>query len=444
MRAEYPPGLTNAYSFAVFNALSYQMILGSPMILYAKTLGASATVLGIIAGMMPLLVIFQIPAARHVAGIGYKRFVFAGWGTRVTFIFVMALVPLSGVFLGTGTQLSLMLMLLFGFNLSRGISSCAWLPWITSLVPEALRGQYLAREAACVNVASAAVFGFAALCLGSHPHPWQFAVIFVFSAAMGAVSLVFLRRMPEGESIEQTKVSAAAVPWREILNFPPFRKILWMNFTWSVGYGGLTAFVVAFLKMEGGMSEKGVLLVTAMSFLGGLGSLWLLGRRLDHWGSKPALQFSALLWVLIVVGWALVAGGALKPGWWLLVGLQVAMGLALSMYNMSNTRLAMMTIPFMGRNHFFVLFSVVSNLTQGIAPVLWGMMIDALGSVRMSGLGMEWNRFSIFFGAVAAVLLVATLLCLRLEEPQARQLDEMMKDLLMSPVRLGRRIMGLE
>ena len=29
------------------------------MVLYAKTLGASATVLGIITGMMPLLVIFQ-------------------------------------------------------------------------------------------------------------------------------------------------------------------------------------------------------------------------------------------------------------------------------------------------------------------------------------------------------------------------------------------------
>jgi hypothetical protein len=36
------------------------------MVLYAKTLRASATVLGIIAGMMPLLVIFQIPAANYI------------------------------------------------------------------------------------------------------------------------------------------------------------------------------------------------------------------------------------------------------------------------------------------------------------------------------------------------------------------------------------------
>src|SRR5436305_8455392 len=97
--ASFPPGLANAFIFATFNALSFQIVLSSPMVLYAKTLEASATVLGIIAGMMPLLVIFQIPAASYVHRIGYKRFVYGGWGTRVLFIFGMALVPLAGVFL---------------------------------------------------------------------------------------------------------------------------------------------------------------------------------------------------------------------------------------------------------------------------------------------------------------------------------------------------------
>src|SRR5512140_4032393 len=84
-RATFPPGLHHAYLFSTFNAFSYQIVLNSPMVLYAKTLGASATALGIIAGMMPLLVIFQIPAANHIPRLGYRRFVLAGWGTRVLF-----------------------------------------------------------------------------------------------------------------------------------------------------------------------------------------------------------------------------------------------------------------------------------------------------------------------------------------------------------------------
>src|SRR5512137_1096561 len=196
-RPSFPPGLHHAYLFSTFNAFSYQVVLNSPMVLYAKTLGASATVLGIIAGMMPLLVIFQIPAANYIPRLGFKRFVYAGWGTRVMFIFAMALVPLTGLFLKVESRLALMLMLLFCFNLSRGISSCAWLPWITALVPAPLRGKYLARDAAVQNCASLITFLIAGACLSGQTHSWQFAALFAFSAVMGAISLTFLNRIPD-------------------------------------------------------------------------------------------------------------------------------------------------------------------------------------------------------------------------------------------------------
>src|SRR5512136_3060504 len=105
----FPPGLHNVYLFATFNAFSFQIVLNSPMVLYGKSLGASATVLGIIAGMMPLLVVFQIPAANYIPRLGFKRFVYAGWGIRVAFIFAMALVPLTGFFLKPESRLALML-----------------------------------------------------------------------------------------------------------------------------------------------------------------------------------------------------------------------------------------------------------------------------------------------------------------------------------------------
>src|ERR1043166_7626206 len=104
---KFPAGMRNVFIFIVFNALSFQIILSSPMELYAKGLGASATVLGIISGMMPLLVIFQVPAAKHLGRIGYKRCIFAGWGTRTLFVGGIALVPLTGRFLDATTRLAL-------------------------------------------------------------------------------------------------------------------------------------------------------------------------------------------------------------------------------------------------------------------------------------------------------------------------------------------------
>ena len=268
-RLSFPPGLHNAYLFSVFNACSFQIVLSSPMVLYAKTLGASATVLGIIAGMMPLLVIFQIPAASYIPRLGFKRFVYAGWGTRVMFIFAMALVPVTGIFLKGESRLALMLMLLFCFNLSRGISSCAWLPWITALVPSALRGKYLARDAAVQNLASFITFLIAAGCLAGSPRSWQFAVLFAFSAIMGAISLTFLKRIPDAEMSEEVRTSKSGVPWLEMIRFAPFQRLLRTLVGYSIAYGGITAFTVAFLKSEAGMSEGMILLVNSVAYLGG-------------------------------------------------------------------------------------------------------------------------------------------------------------------------------
>ena len=432
----FPPGLNNAFLFATFNALSFPLVVGSPMVLYAKTLGASATVLGLIAGMMPLLVIFQIPAAAHVDRIGYKRFVYAGWGTRVLFIGGMALVPLAGRFLDAPNQLVLLLVLLFAFNLSRGISSCAWLPWITSLVPPGVRGRYLSLDAACVNLASFVVIMIAALLLGHEPHPWQFALLFAVSAAMGAASLVFLKRIPDVAPPEQVKGSIEPVPWREIARFPPFRKLLRFNMAWAVVYGGLSAFTVAWLKGEAHMTEGEVLSMTSVAFIGGLSSLWLLGSRMDRLGSKPVLATSMLIWLVILAGWVALAGGLLTPTRPVVMTLMFFMGLLASLVGMANVRLAMAIIPVLGRNHFFALFSVVGSLTLGLTPVLWGLLLDAFKGVHLRWHGLDVNGFTLFFAAVAVVCVVALFISRRLDEPQAASVETLLREMLIeSPLR---------
>jgi MFS family permease len=432
----FPPGLHNAFLFSAFNALSYQIVLGGPMILYAKSLGASATILGIIAGMMPLLVIFQIPAASHINRIGYRRFVLAGWSTRVAFIFAMALVPLSAAFLDPRNLLALLLALLFCFNLSRGISSCAWLPWITVLVPGALRGKYLARDAAVQNVASFVTFLLAGAVLAGHPQSWQFAVLFAFSAVMGAISLTFLKRIPDVPTPDEAPVSAARVPWLAMARYAPFRKLLRTVVAWSVAYGGITAFTVAYLKAETGMAEGKILLVSSTAFLGGWSSLWFLGSRLDRLGSKPVLTFSSAAWMAVLGGWISLAGGVFAAQIVSVLVLQFLMGLLAALVQMANTRLAMAVIPVMGRNHFFAMYSVVGNVTLGLAPIGWGLLIDLVGDHAPRWLGVTWNRYTVFYAAAAVVFGVTLALARRLEEPEAASMEDLLREILVqSPQR---------
>ena len=434
--AAFPAGLNNAFFFAAFNALSFQLILASPMILYAKSLAASATVLGIIAGMMPLLVIFQIPAASHINRVGYRKFVLAGWSARVGFIFLIALVPLTSGFLNPANRLALLLVLLFCFNLSRGISSCAWLPWITVLVPAELRGRYLIRDAAVQNLASLATFLIAAALLSGESRPWQFAALFAFSAAMGAVSLLFLKRIPDVPTPAETRNSDAPVPWLEMSRYAPFRKLLRTVIAWSIAYGGITAFTVAFLKAHSGLSEGNILLLSSAVFLGGVASLWLLGPRFDRVGSKPVLAAACIGWLGVLTGWVLLAGGVCEVTFVTVLVLQFFMGLLAALANLANYRLVMAIVPAMGRNHVFALFSVLSNVTLGLAPIAWGLLIDAVGDHALRWLGLEWNRFTVFFAAAAAAFAVTFGVARKLEEPKAASLEALLREILIqSPQR---------
>jgi MFS family permease len=408
----------------------------SPMFLYVKSLGASATVLGIVAGMMPLLVISQIPAANHINRVGYKRFVYAGWGTRVFFIAGIALVPLTSSFLDANNRLALTIALLFCFNLSRGISSCAWLPWITELVPPDLRGRYLVRDVATMSFGCFLTFLVAAALLGGETRQWQFTVLFAFSAVAGGTSLIFLKRIPDAPIPEPVKVSKTRVPWIEMLRYPPFKKLLGAVVAWSVAYGGMTAFTVAYLRTEAGMSEGRILLVTSVAFLGGLSSLGFLGHRLDRLGSKPVLTFSFAAWLMVLVGWVALSGKVIEIRLVALLVLQFLMGLLAALVNMANHRLAMAIIPKMGRNHFFALYSVMANVTLGLAPIAWGLLIDAIGTREALWLGVSWNRYTVFFAAASLAFMCSLIMARLLDEPEAASMEDLLREILIqSPQR---------
>lgn len=422
--------MRNAYWFATFNALSYPIILGGPMVLYAKQLGASATVLGILAGMMPLLVIFQIPAARHVSRVGYRKFVLAGWSTRVLFIFLIALVPLTAGFLSPASRIAVLLFLLFGFNLSRGISSAAWLPWITALVPAPVRGRYLARDSACVNAASAVTLLFSGAVLGVNPGAWQFAATFLFSAVTGVVSLRFLKVIPDAEVAERGTTGTEPVPWGAFLGHRPFRKLLDAGVAWSLAYGGLTTFVVAYLKSAVGLGENWILYATAVFYFGGIGGLLVFGAHLDRHGSKPIIVVCIAGWLGVLAVWVFLAGGWLEVTPVRVFGLQLLMGLGYAALSMALTRLAMAVVPTQGREHFFALYSVTTNLSLGISPVVWGLVIDAIGERRLPVLGFEANRYSVFFALVFLTFLGTWMLVRRLDESEAGRVDTLLRDLL--------------
>ena len=110
--------------------------------------------------------------------------------------------------------------------------------------------------------------------------------------------------------------------------------------------------------------------------------------------------------------------------------LQFLMGLLAALIQMANTRLAMAVIPVMGRNHFFAIYSTVGNVTLGLAPIGWGLLIDAVGARSPVWLELAWNRYTVFFAAAALAFTVTLALARRLHEPEAASMEDLLREVL--------------
>jgi MFS family permease len=414
----YPPGALNVNGFSFFNAVSFQIVLGAPVILFAKSLGASSFVLGTIAALTPLLNILQLLAARFLHRVGYKRFLLSGWGARTFFTFCIAVLPLLPG-LSIPTRLGLLIAALFCFNLLRGFSAGAWLPWLTALVPAPVRGRFLSRDNAFMHLGCLAALLLSAWVMTGSVEADEYAAVFGIGLLSALVSLWFVHRIPEVESAEDRKQSGVAVPWGAMLRFPPFAKLLWFTTIYMTVVGSLGVFTVEYLVVRGKFAESTILLLSAWSFVGALAGLAITAPRLDATGSKPWLRHGLVIMALVILGWFFLASGLL-PGWPALVaGLNFFGGLAGAIFGVANTRIMMGSVPAMGRNHFFALFTVVSGLGLGGAPMVWGAMLDTLGTLDVVLGVMTVNRYSVYFAALVVLAWLALRLIPGLHEGAA-------------------------
>lgn len=427
-----PVGLHNAYIFQVFNTISFSIVLGVPMMLFFKQLGASATILGIVAALPPLMNLLQIPAARFVESIGYRKFVLRGWSARSYLIFGMAIAAfLPTRVLDTATRISLMLLLLFTYNTSRGISVCGFLPWMTKLVPEEIRGHYLSRDQMSGALASVGALLMNAYFLREGSSLLAFGGVFLFSFVAAMASLYFLRKIPD-VPVEPTPYSQGKVPWREMLFYPPFLKFMVFNVIANSAFAAAGVFWIPMFRDLFHFSSSKTLLLAGLSVFVSACSLFAFGKIIDRVGSRPVIALGLVFFALHFIGWACTASTVLPLNYYTLIIIQISAGLCGSLFNLGNTRMLMSIVPTMGRSHFFALFSVIVSLVLAIMPVLWGIVLDSLSNWHAVMWGWEWNKYSFLYIILALTMLAAQYYLHRLDEPRAMPTDEFMRELLIN------------
>lgn len=435
-----PPGAWNAWVFQVFNSISFTMVLGAPMLLYFKRLDASATILGMVVALSPLLNTLQIPAARYVERVGYKRFVLAGWTARCFCILAMAGVAMLPGWIDAMTRMGLMLLLLLGYNALRGISVCGFLPWITQLVPEQVRGRFVSLEQVAGQGAVVVTMLGVAWYLEADGSTAPFAPLFLLSFVCGLISLRFLRRIPDVPVPEASR-SAEPVPWKSIMGFQPFRDLVRQNVVILIAYAGGAVLILPMCRDKFGMSDPDFLLMNVASGIFYVGACLGLGKVVDWTGSRPMLATMCGMHTLHFLGWTLVAAGVLPFSWPVILWQAFTWSLGFAMFVIANTRLAMAIVPTLGRSHFFAVFSVAHSLAGGLFPIFWGLSLDVLSGFSVAWGGVELNRFSFLYLGASVMLVVGWVALRPVSEAKAMTTEHFLRELFVeTPMRALTRI----
>jgi len=423
------PAKRHLYLFQSFNALSYWIILGTPIVLLTLWLGGGSRAVGIVSSVMPFLAILQIPSTRYITRLGYRRAMLAGWTSRTMMILGFVALPFLKNIWSSNHLVLALVAILFTWSFLRGLANVSWFPWLRGLVPEQYRGRYFAWENIYVQLMSLIIFFLSGLIVGRSPTAFCFSIIYFISFAAGMASLFFLGRIPNVEIPPHEEAWGPILPAvRHVFRDKNYRRFLIFIFIWTLSNSGFDSFIVLFLRQESALSERMILWLGAISSGAMIAALLGAGKFLDRWGSKPVMKICLSAILIYLCFWMMLAEGVFKPHLWLLICLFIYNGMVKATIWIATWRLLFVTAPQRNSLMSLAMFNTGVGVFGGATPLFWGFMIPQFPTDY-------FHSFGYYFMANMVLTLLALMMLQKVREKKSAKTWDVALALLTLPMR---------
>jgi MFS family permease len=381
--------------FGFFNALTWQVAIGTPMVLFAEQLGATPLQVGLAYSFVFTLTPIQILSTALLPKYGFRKVMLSGWGTRSIFLSI----PLVLLFLAPGGVEGWMVHALvwsvFFFCFCRSVGAASFVPWMYALLPEGARGKYFSSDqyvsgigGVITLIACAALFAFL---------PIYTALIVQYSIALVGSTLSYfaLAKLPDTE--KPTAISLGSVlrdTPRHMLKPSIFRTYLWLAVLFAVISTPLSPFAAYYLKAVPKLPASQIMGFEVCRFLGVIVVAAFMKSRVDRFGAKPFLVASAALHVAVAIYWWCY----LRFDWhmlWPFYGLYFFVGFAASAWTSANLGYLPKITPEAERTLMVSVQTAVTACIGGFSPVVWGMFLK-----NGEGSAIDVPIFQLFFISV--------------------------------------------
>ena len=377
---------------AVCSQLMDSLTGGAFLVAFALLLGASNTVVGLLAAVSPLMQLFQIPAVHLVERSASRKALVVRNSvlSRISWL-IIAVIPWL---VAPEQRVHVLLMCLFLFFGLGTVSACGYNPWIRDFVPQDIMGRFFGKSLAIATAAGAmmALAAGAGIEMGKSHVSSQFvpySVLFLLGGIVGLSGVYFLSRVPE-PSVRtrrpQGTFEALVQPFRD----PNFRRLLLflgiLFFAMNVSGPFYVVYMLKRLELSMGLVIGLGVLSQVMSVL--CFRIW--GKAADKFSNKSVLIVSGYMYFIAVLLWpcALFSESYLFiiPS---LAVVHVLTGISAAGVNLCTGNIALVLAPHGKATGFLAVNTVVHGVAAASAPILGGILADRLTGQQLS-LIMDW------------------------------------------------------
>lgn len=390
--------------FSFYNALNWQVAIGTPTILFMQQLGADSFQVGLVFAWTFLLTPVQVLATAFLPHVGFKRLTLAGWSARAWCLLVPIGLAIMAPRETVPWMIHAMIIAMFLYSLSRAIGTAALTTWIYQLIPTPIRGRYWATDQILSGVAIVGSLILYALLFAVLPPFAAFVVQYLIAIGGAWLANREIRILPDVERPKMLSLEKIVTETPRLVLEPSlFRTYLWLSIPLFVTITPIAPFATYYLKVTANVSSAYVMLLTMLTYFGLIAANWFMRPRMDRIGAKPFFRVSYLAFSAIAAGWLIFL---YSQGRWLIMlpVLYLLQGVASGCWTSANLSYLAKILPEQDRALPVSIHGAVITFLGGCSPVVWGLFMKAPGDLP----NVNVPVFAAFF----VLLLVSSLILL--------------------------------
>ncbi|MCE5337127.1 MAG: MFS transporter [Methanomicrobiaceae archaeon] len=351
------------------------------LVAFALQLGASNTVIGLIAAIPPLAELLQMPAIYLVDRVQNRRLVVvaASLAARLFWIPII-LIPF---FLSPEQGIIVLITSIVLYSAFSAVSHCGWNSWMRDLIPQDRLGAFFSRRLT-LSTGIALVISLAA---GFFIDSWKvvfpdlaaygYSALFLLGLIAGLIGITLLARTPEPRIVTETEedglLAAILKPFQDI----NFKNLIIFLGSWNFAVNLAAPFFTVYMLQRIGLDISVVVALGVLSQVMNIVFYRSWGRVSDRYSNKSVLAVSGPLFMFSIFAWMFVTlPNVYILTYPLLILIHILMGISLAGVSLASGNISLKMAPQGQATSYLAASTFMNSVAAGIAPILGGLFVD--------------------------------------------------------------------